>query len=132
MTSTPLLLLDTRNRTGAQSDLCEEANDPSGSGSLVNEGEAEIVVHHVLALLQAGLRPFEIAVQSPYQAQVQFIKARLEESSDMGPFSNSQETPQGSRPGLASAAMVEVATVDSFQGREAEAVIISMVSCVGM
>lgn len=47
-------------------------------------------------------------MQSPYVAQVQLLRDRLEEF----PLSRG----------------VEVATIDSFQGREADAVIISMVS----
>ena len=46
-------------------------------------------------------------MQSPYVAQVQLLRERLDE--------------------LPEADGVEVATVDSFQGREADAVIISMV-----
>lgn len=48
-----------------------------------------------------------IAVQSPYVAQVQLLRERLDEF----PVADG----------------VEVATIDSFQGREADAVIISMV-----
>ena len=46
-------------------------------------------------------------MQSPYVAQVQLLRDRLDE--------------------LPMAVGVEVATIDSFQGREADAVIISMV-----
>ena len=46
-------------------------------------------------------------MQSPYVAQVQLLRDRLDE--------------------LPEATGVEVATIDSFQGREADAVIISMV-----
>lgn len=48
-----------------------------------------------------------IAVQSPYVAQVQLLRERLDDF----PVADG----------------VEVATIDSFQGREADAVIISMV-----
>jgi superfamily I DNA and/or RNA helicase len=54
--------------------------------------------------------PTSIAVQSPYIAQVQMLRDRLEEYP------------------LASG--VEVSTIDSFQGREADAVVISMVRFV--
>lgn len=56
----------------------------------------------------AGVSPNEIAIQSPYIAQVQLLREKLEEY-----------------PGLSG---VEVSTVDSFQGREADAVVLSMVS----
>ncbi|KAK9142799.1 hypothetical protein Syun_012199 [Stephania yunnanensis] len=140
ITQCPLLLLDTRMPYGSLSVGCEEHLDPAGTGSFYNEGEAEIVVQHVFSLIyavkftsvirnmvlvtvvvtlaisafwqfrylsNAGINPTNIAVQSPYVAQVQLLRERLDE--------------------LPEAARVEIATVDSFQGREADAVIISMV-----
>ncbi|XP_052195926.1 uncharacterized protein LOC127803596 [Diospyros lotus] len=107
ITQCPLLLLDTRMPYGSLSIGCEEHLDPAGTGSFYNEGEADIVVQHVLSLIYAGVSPTAIAVQSPYVAQVQLLRDRLHE--------------------LAEAAGVEVATIDSFQGREADAVVISMV-----
>ena len=76
---------------------------PEGSESLENPGEAEVVVARARALLAAGLPPAEVAVITPYRAQA----ARL------GPVLE----PLG----------IEVDTVDAFQGREAEAVLISCV-----
>ncbi|KAI3472514.1 hypothetical protein Pfo_028008 [Paulownia fortunei] len=107
ITQCPLLLLDTRMPYGSLSVGCEEQLDPAGTGSFYNEGEADIVVQHVFALIYAGVSPATIVVQSPYVAQVQLLRDRLEEF----PLSMG----------------VEVATIDSFQGREADAVIISMV-----
>ncbi|OVA05581.1 AAA+ ATPase domain [Macleaya cordata] len=107
ITQCPLLLLDTRMPYGSLSVGCEEHLDPAGTGSFYNEGEADIVVQHVFSLIYAGVSPTAIAVQSPYVAQVQLMRDRLDQ--------------------LPEAAGVEVATVDSFQGREADAVIISMV-----
>ncbi|RZC48207.1 hypothetical protein C5167_041169 [Papaver somniferum] len=107
ITSCPLLLLDTRMPYGSLSVGCEEHLDPAGTGSFYNEGEADIVVEHVLSLIYAGVSPDEIVVQSPYVAQVQLLREKLYD--------------------LPEASGVEVATVDSFQGREADAVIISMV-----
>lgn len=62
-----------------------------------------------LKLSCTGVPPAAIAVQSPYVAQVQLLRDKVDE--------------------LPMATGVEVATIDSFQGREADAVIISMVSC---
>ncbi|KAL0313746.1 UNVERIFIED_CONTAM: DNA-binding protein SMUBP-2 [Sesamum calycinum] len=101
ITQCPLLLLDTRMPYGSLSVGCEEQLDPAGTGSFYNEGEADIVVQHVFALIYAGVSPATIVVQSPYVAQVQLLRDRLEEF----PLSTG----------------VEVATVDSFQGREADA-----------
>ncbi|CAO2832276.1 unnamed protein product [Amaranthus hypochondriacus] len=107
ITQCPLLLLDTRMRYGYLSVGCEEQMDPAGTGSFFNEGEANIVIQHVLSLVYAGVSSKAIAVQSPYVAQVQLLRES---------FHQIPET-KG----------VEVATIDSFQGREADAVIISMV-----
>ncbi|CAF2131671.1 unnamed protein product [Brassica napus] len=107
ITQCPLLLLDTRMSYGSLSMACEERLDPAGTGSLYNEGEADIVVNHVIALIYAGVSTMAIAVQSPYVAQVQLLRERLDDF----PVADG----------------VEVATIDSFQGREADAVIISMV-----
>ncbi|KAK4765052.1 hypothetical protein SAY86_026142 [Trapa natans] len=107
ITQCPLLLLDTRMAYGSLSAGCEEHLDPAGTGSFYNEGEADIAVQHVLSLVYSGVNPSAIAVQSPYVAQVQLLRDRLDEHPETGG--------------------VEVATIDSFQGREADAVIISMV-----
>ncbi|XP_047337453.1 DNA-binding protein SMUBP-2 isoform X1 [Impatiens glandulifera] len=107
ITQCPLLLLDTRKQHGSLSIGCEERLDPAGTGSFYNEGEADIVVEHVACLIYAGVNPAAILVQSPYVAQVQLLRDMLDE--------------------LYEARGVEVSTVDSFQGREADAVIVSMV-----
>ncbi|KAK7279316.1 hypothetical protein RJT34_24364 [Clitoria ternatea] len=107
ITQCPLLLLDTRMPFGSLSVGCEEHLDPAGTGSLYNEGEADIVLQHVFSLIYAGVSPTAIAVQSPYVAQVQLLRDKLDEFPE--------------------AAGTEVATIDSFQGREADAVILSMV-----
>ncbi|CAM6100030.1 unnamed protein product [Calypogeia fissa] len=103
----PLLLLDTRLAHGSLIAGCEEHMDPAGTGSFYNEGEADIVVEHVRVLLAAGVAAESIAVQSPYVAQVQLLRDRVDE--------------------IPGAQKVQVASVDSFQGREADAVIVSMV-----
>ncbi|XP_015869738.3 uncharacterized protein LOC107407034 isoform X1 [Ziziphus jujuba] len=108
ITQCPLLLLDTRMPYGSLSVGCEEHLDLAGTGSFYNEGEVDIVVQHVISLIYAaGVSATAIAVQSPYVAQVKLLRDRLDE--------------------LPEAAGIEVATIDSFQGREADAVIISMV-----
>ncbi|WOL09489.1 DNA-binding protein SMUBP-2 [Canna indica] len=107
ITQCPLLLLDTRMPYGSLYIGCEEHLDPAGSGSFYNEGEADIVVQHIFSLIYSGISSSAIAVQSPYIAQVQLLRDRL------------AKYPEASG--------VEVATIDSFQGREADAVIISMV-----
>ncbi len=76
---------------------------PEGSESLENPGEAEVVVARARALLAAGLPAGQIAVITPYRAQAARMAPLLE--------------PLG----------LEVDTVDAFQGREAEAVLVSCV-----
>lgn len=96
-TSEPLQLIDT---AGAEFD---EASPPGGE-SRFNEREAKLVVRKVRSLLAAGLRPTEVAVITPYAAQVRLI-AEL----------------------LADLPEVEVDSVDGFQGREKEAIVVSLV-----
>ncbi|CAI7909997.1 unnamed protein product [Closterium sp. NIES-53] len=131
----PMLLIDTRSPRGLLHEHCEEAPDAAGTGSLVNEGEADLVVDHVARLLSAGVPPGSIAVQSPYLAQVQHIRQRLEErlGGVVWPYAAAREAREGEEGGEGGGGgewdvgAVEVASVDSFQGREADAVIISMV-----
>ncbi|ETN14479.1 hypothetical protein PPTG_07525 [Phytophthora nicotianae INRA-310] len=101
--SATLLLLDT-----AGCELEEDSNDDeTGSMQLSksNEGEARVVARHVSALLEAGLKEEEVAVITPYNKQVQTLKALLLES----------------HPKL------EIRSVDGFQGCEKEAVVMSLV-----
>ena len=63
-----------------------------------------------LKIMIVGVSPTAIVVQSPYIAQVQLLREKLEKYPELS--------------------AVEVSTIDSFQGREADAVIISMVSIV--
>ncbi|KAL4856486.1 DNA-binding protein SMUBP-2 [Chlorella vulgaris] len=94
-----LLLVDT-----AGCDMEEQAAEDGDSKW--NDGEAQVVMQHVQRLMAAGFKASDIGVITPYSAQV----ARLREL----------------RP-EALAAQLEVSTVDGFQGREKEAIIISMV-----
>lgn len=79
-----------------------EELEPDGE-SRRNPAEADLVSRQVQSLLDAGLPASSIAVIAPYAAQVRLLRQQL-------PI-----------PGL------EVDTVDGFQGREKEAVIISLV-----
>jgi superfamily I DNA and/or RNA helicase len=80
----------------------EEEQELDGE-SRRNPSEAQLVMQRVEQLLAAGLDPREIAVITPYAAQVRWLRQHLENE------------------------RVEVDTVDGFQGREKEAVIISLV-----
>jgi predicted DNA helicase len=71
--------------------------------SRLNTLEGELVCQKVQALLAAGLAPAAIAVITPYAAQARWLRERLKLTE------------------------VEVDTVDGFQGREKEAVVVSLV-----
>jgi predicted DNA helicase len=75
----------------------------SGSHSRENPTEAAIVAALVEDLLAAGIDPSQVAVISPYNDQVDRMEGRLD------------------------ADAVEVDTVDGFQGREKEVVLVSLV-----
>lgn len=80
----------------------DEQVEPDGESRL-NPQEASLVCAKVQALLEAGVAPGDIAVIAPYAAQVRLLRERL-------PL-----------PAL------EIDSVDGFQGREKEAVVISLV-----
>ena len=81
---------------------CEEQAESDG-GSRENPGEAEFVVWQVNELMNAGVLASEIAVITPYAAQARRLR------------------------GLIADASIEIDTVDGFQGREKEVVVISLV-----
>ncbi|MEM9588796.1 MAG: ATP-binding protein, partial [Planctomycetota bacterium] len=80
----------------------EEQLEPDGESKL-NPQEGQLVLRLVRELTDAGVRADQIAIIAPYAAQVRWLRNRLE------------------LPGL------QVDTVDGFQGREKEAVILTMV-----
>ncbi|XP_031138740.1 DNA-binding protein SMUBP-2 [Sander lucioperca] len=97
-TSTPLLLIDT-----AGCGLSEmEVTDEQSKG---NQGEVDIVELHIKALTEAGVKAKDIAVIAPYNLQVDLLRQKL-----------SARHPE-----------LEIKSVDGFQGREKEAVVLSLV-----
>lgn len=96
-TRAPLLFLDT---AGCGHDESADRDDASKA----NPGEAAIVRRHVEALLAAGVQAAAIGVITPYNAQVQLLREHLAAHEDL-----------------------EVRTVDGFQGREKEAIVLSLV-----
>ena len=74
--------------------------------SRFNLDEAKLAVAQVQTLLAAGVLPEEIALISPYAAQVRLLREML---------------------GAGEEAAVEVNSVDGFQGREKEVIIVSLV-----
>lgn len=103
LTMTPVDFIDT---AGAD---YHEAVEPDGE-SRFNEGEAQLVQHKISQLCEAGLPLTRIAVISPYSAQVRLLRERLKPYLDQG---------------------LEIGSIDGFQGRENEAVLISLVRSNG-
>ncbi|XP_061209581.1 DNA-binding protein SMUBP-2 [Neopsephotus bourkii] len=97
-TTTPFLLIDT-----AGCGLFElELEDEQSKG---NPGEVQLAGLHIRALLEAGVKAKDIAVIAPYNLQVDMLREHLGHS-----------YPE-----------LEIKSVDGFQGREKEAVILSFV-----
>ncbi|XP_004481719.2 DNA-binding protein SMUBP-2 [Dasypus novemcinctus] len=97
-TGVPLLLVDT---AGCGLFELEEDNDQSKG----NPGEVRLVNLHVQALVDAGVPAGDIAVITPYNLQVDLLRQSL-----------APRYPE-----------LEIKSVDGFQGREKEAVILSFV-----
>ena len=94
--------MDTKN----QSEF-DEAYDPLISKSRFNYGEALVVLNMVVQLTNAGVLQEDICIITPYALQVQVIQCALNENFPA----------------------VEVHSVDGYQGRENEVVILSLVRC---
>lgn len=108
-TSVPLVYYDTQG-----GDFPEQIEDDEGGAkgksalladSKINENEAALVRVHVSKLVAAGVREEDIAVITPYNGQLGVARDQMKEK-----FPN-----------------VEMGSVDGFQGREKEAVVVSLV-----
>ncbi len=97
-------ILDPEEPVVFVSTAAEEAGERSreGSTSTENVREAEFVVRAARGLLEAGLDPEQVAVIAPYADQEKRIRRELDSGA------------------------LEVKTVDGFQGREKEAVLVSL------
>ncbi|TWT81658.1 ATP-dependent RecD-like DNA helicase [Planctomycetes bacterium CA13] len=80
----------------------DEQLEPDGASKL-NPKEANFIVKIVRELMDVGVEPDQIAIIAPYAAQVRLLRSRLE-------FPD-----------------LEIDTVDGFQGREKEVVLLTMV-----
>ncbi|MBI5247728.1 MAG: AAA family ATPase [Elusimicrobia bacterium] len=68
-----------------------------------NKGEAELAVKLLYELLGSGIKPKDVAILTPYTAQAKLLKTLVHETG------------------------LEIGSVDGFQGREKEAIILSLV-----
>lgn len=103
LTKAALMLIDTAGCNG-----CEETADEGGSK--LNSGEAELVAAYLEELFSyctcdSGFGLGDIGVIAPYNAQVACLRERLADHCQAG---------------------LEISTVDGFQGREKEVIILSM------
>jgi superfamily I DNA and/or RNA helicase len=112
--STPMMFIDT-----AGFDYWEAQGDEDQSK--YNEDEAKLVVNHMEGLVEAGISPRDIAIITPYNAQVDLIKSLLANHQQL-----SKDVEIGSGNDCLSRVVLDF-LVDGFQGREKEAVIISFV-----
>ncbi|KAK4190557.1 P-loop containing nucleoside triphosphate hydrolase protein, partial [Podospora australis] len=114
-TREPLIFIDTQGGDFPEKNEDDDTTDGSGNkkkltksslygDSKSNEMEAALVKQHVRTLIEAGVRPEDIAVVTPYNAQLAILAPLKDEF-----------------PGI------ELGSVDGFQGREKEAVIVSLV-----
>lgn len=80
----------------------EEQLEPDGESKL-NPKEAELVIKLIGDLIEAGVSPEEMGIIAPYAAQVRLLRGKL------------------------NVIGLEIDTVDGFQGREKEVIIVTMV-----
>lgn len=99
-TRIPLVLIDT-----AGCDYHEIENTEPDQLSRGNEYEVNLVANHVESLINAGVKSSDIGIITPYNMQVELLRLRLANVS----------------------ASIEIKSVDGFQGREKQAIIISLV-----
>jgi ATP-dependent RNA/DNA helicase IGHMBP2 len=97
----PLVFLDTAGKGYAEE---RSEADPSTR----NPGQAERTELEVRRLLARGVSATDIGVITPYDAQVRVLRELLRDACDAG---------------------LEIASVDGFQGREKEAIVVDLVRC---
>ena len=80
----------------------EEQLEPDGESKL-NPKEADLVIQLIGDLIEAGISPEEMGIIAPYAAQARLLRGKL------------------------NVIGLEIDTVDGFQGREKEVIIVTMV-----
>lgn len=115
--------MQVQTQTQAQDKKDDEDNNNNKkkrnlTGSRYNKGECEIVQKHLDHLINdKQIKPEEIAIISPYNAQVELLKSKLLFSDDEQRDSSKEKKNKG----------LEIKSVDGFQGGEREVVILSLV-----
>ncbi|KAL8892371.1 MAG: hypothetical protein Q9192_005623 [Flavoplaca navasiana] len=115
-TLAPLVFWDTQGGDFPELDIQPDDSATPSKSALLNDStsksnpsEVMLVERHVSALVEAGVKAEDIAVVTPYNAQVGLLAQALKER-----FVG-----------------IEVGSVDGFQGREKEAVVVSLVRSNG-
>lgn len=113
----------------------EEKKDEEGS--TMNEGEVSVAIAHAKRLVESGVNPANIGIITPYAAQVCFLiqvschviatHLFLGFSSCLTVFPLQVVLMKMQRSNEVKLKEMEISTVDGFQGREKEVIIISMV-----
>ncbi|CAI1547898.1 hypothetical protein SEUBUCD646_0K02040 [Saccharomyces eubayanus] len=101
-TKFPLIWYDTQG-----DEFPETADDATILGSKYNEGEISIVKEHIENLRSLNVPQDSIGVISPYNAQVSHLKKQIHDELKLTD--------------------IEISTVDGFQGREKDVIILSLV-----
>lgn len=101
-TEAPVIWIDTQGDDFLE-DSMEETN--KFDMSKFNENEAYLVHNYVVRLIKSGVTPESIGIIAPYSAQVSLLSKIIHEKHEA----------------------IEIATVDGFQGREKEVIILSLV-----
>lgn len=94
----PIVLIDTVGCNMAELDVEDEE-------SKGNEHEADIIAVYADMMVENGLNPSQIGIITPYNLQVELIKSRIREKHPL----------------------IEIKSVDGFQGREKEVILLSLV-----
>lgn len=113
-----VVFLDTDALDDATESVGADANGSVGAGverrRMANAVEAELIVGLVQLLVCGGVAPDQVAVISPFRAQVALIASRLGSGRDDGR-------------GVSRTSRVEVSTIDKYQGKDKDVVLVSFV-----
>lgn len=110
-----VVFLDTDTLDGTSESVAGAANPNGRAGRrrMENVVEARLVVGLVEVLVRGGVRPDEVAVISPFRSQVALISHEL--------------TAAVAGAGASRFAAVEVSTIDKYQGKDKDVVVVSFV-----
>ncbi|VEU23897.1 DEKNAAC105088 [Brettanomyces naardenensis] len=115
-TNEPIIWYDTEG-----GDFQEMDYDPGNAlaSSKYNDGECLVVLRHAKTLLSKGVREEDIGIITPYSAQV----TKLRQLFRVGTLDDEENESHIEKP----LDKIEISTVDGFQGREKEVIILSLV-----